>query len=223
MKKLPTLWKNETKVTADKARKRGVDFGDKLANLRKATGRPETVEIPMRCSVTGNSATFIYTRMDAGEKFKLAQTIKGANGSNGAGALFANLLHRDVPPTQYGVQEFDGSGRVCPWCGNDRFVVDCPQCHEATCGGTIRILANGQEQHTCHPDCLHVSTLGPATHMSGGKASSRGVVDGSGKKRIGHSPAGLVLPGKQAKALSGSSGKALQKSGFRLLGGPKKK
>ena len=98
MKKLPTLWKNETKVTADKARERDVDFGDKLANLRKATGRPETVEIPMRWSVTGNSATFLYTRMDAGEKFKLAQTIKGANGSNGAGALFANLLHRDVPP-----------------------------------------------------------------------------------------------------------------------------
>ncbi len=57
----------------------------------------------------------------------------------------------------------------------------------------------------------------------GPKASSRGVVDGSGKKRIGDSPAGLKLPGKQAKALPGSSGKALPKSGFRLLGGPKKK
>ena len=45
----------------------------------------------------------------------------------------------------------------------------------------------------------------------------------TGGKRIGHSPAGLVLPGKQGKALPGSSGKALPKSGSRLLGGPKKK
>lgn len=212
-KKLPAIWKGETGKAVSKAATRELAFQDKLANLRKVTGRPETVEIPMRCAVTGGRAVLTYTRMHAGEKFRLTESAR-IEGEAQSG-IFGGLLDRKRPAIKFDVNEFLSAGRACPWCGNARFVVDCPNCHEATCGGTIITLKNGEEQHRCHPDCGHVTLLGPATHMTGGRPDRRGVLDGGQRPAIGRQEARLKLPGRTPRALP--------KSGPALLPGPKKR
>lgn len=129
--------------------------------------------------------------------------------------FLASLARKREVAMKFDAREFDNAGRACPYCGNDRLVVDCSECHEATCGGTIRVLANGEEQHTCHPDCGHVALLGPATHITGGKADRRGVLGGGGHKALGPAGSKLLLSKKETKALP--------KGGFPLLGGPKKR
>jgi hypothetical protein len=209
MKRKLINWTGASSASTSGKESQKLNFEDKLANLRKATGRPETVEVPMRCAITGQRAMFVYTRLHAKEKFTLARTIKADKTQRAGGGFFEGLLSRRQSATQYDVDQFDSAGRTCPWCGNTRFVVDCPACHEATCGGTIRFLPNGEEQHHCHPDCGHVALLKTATQISGGKPSRRGLIDDGG-----HAKPALASPRKRVQALP--------KSTPPRLAGPKK-
>jgi hypothetical protein len=138
MKRKLINWTGASSASTSGKESQKLNFEDKLANLRKATGRPETVEVPMRCAITGQRAMFVYTRLHAKEKFTLARTIKADKTQRAGGGFFEGLLSRRQSATQYDVDQFDSAGRTCPWCGNTRFVVDCPACHEATCGGWRR-------------------------------------------------------------------------------------
>lgn len=158
------------------------DFEKKLATFRKKTFRPELVEVPFRCSKTGDRAVYIYEKGKPDEKYRLIETRKiEIVESSPIGRFFSNPKSTRTVKS-YNSDDFNDIGRACPWCGSDRFVVDCPNCHEATCGGTTRRLESGSEQHTCHPGCKANFSLGPATRFSGGKPESRGVLDGPGKK-----------------------------------------
>lgn len=202
MKKLPAIWTGKPENALRKVESKDLSFEDKLANLRKATGKPETIEVPMRCSLTGERAIYVYMRMHPQEKYRLAATNKVETGKSRF-ALFDGLGARKRALKAIDVNEFDSCGRACPWCGNDRFVVDCPECHEATCGATIEVLAGGQERHRCHPDCGHYSMLGPAAYMSGGKPDRRGTLDPPRRKAIGNESIKLRLTDARKPALPG--------------------
>jgi hypothetical protein len=181
MKRKLINWTGASSASTSGKESQKLNFEDKLANLRKATGRPETVEVPMRCAITGQRAMFVYTRLHAKEKFTLARTIKADKTQRAGGGFFEGLLSRRQSATQYDVDQFDSAGRTCPWCGNTRFVVDCPACHEATCGG-------------------HVALLKTATQISGGKPSRRGLIDDGG-----HAKPALASPRKRVQALPKST------------------
>ena len=62
MKKLFLPSRKAVDQTAEKKAPANASLQDKIANFRKATGTLETVEMPFRCSVTGEAAIYVYTR-----------------------------------------------------------------------------------------------------------------------------------------------------------------
>lgn len=166
--------KQLTKATKGKAlAQQDAGFEDKLTSLRKTHGIKERVEVPFRCSQTGGKALYIYERVDPRELFRLVETKKVLEEPKAMGFFNRSTGASASNPSGYDSNAFDNAGRSCPWCASNRFVVDCPKCHEATCGGTIRTKPNDQEWHRCHPECGYGAELGPAHKVQGRKSQSR--------------------------------------------------
>lgn len=209
--KLPAIW-NPGTTHADKKAQQALGLEEKLANLRKAEGIPDTVEIPFRCSATGERAAHIFARAPDGEKFKLVRTVK-LGAPKDTGGWFAGLRRsKAAPPAiRYDLAQFDMRGRACPYCGSNRIVVHCSECGEATCGAMTVEMMNGKDLHTCHPECGAQLTLVSADYINGGKARSAGVSEADKPKQIAKAKTPL-LPDMRPKALPKPP---------RLLPGPK--
>ena len=162
--------KQESTTAPTPAETRQEAFANAIANLRQATGKPETRIIPCRCAVKGEPFAIVFERMSPAHRFQIAriESNEATGNQHDAGGAFG----RQPVQQSYAAGEFDWTGCVCPHCGNSG-VVYCGDCGETVCAGRVWPLPDGGKFFACHDGCGATGTIGPATHVRGGAGSSR--------------------------------------------------
>ena len=148
MKKLSDSTKALTTKTGQSGVANKKDFQSTMAALRKASGKPEYVLIPMCCAVHDRPYVIIYSRVDPSQAAR-----------------------------SYDIAEFDSAGRYCPWCQDNGDVVHCADCKETYCSGTTKRLGDGSALYKCVPRCGSSGMLKDYSKLHGnkGKAMKGGV------------------------------------------------
>lgn len=157
------------------------DFEKKVASMLKATESNviEARVIPYRCAVTGRKFSVRFERPEGGGRFCVARIDKETGGlapGHGTAEGEAETFDGD---------DFDLSGRACPWCGNKGVFVHCHECCETVCGGRTKIIA-GEEVFTCHDACGATGAVTPYDKMHGADAAAdRKALGRSEARRLG--------------------------------------
>lgn len=139
-----TIWKGNEKLPAISSGRAvttaQVSFAEKLAALRKATGRPERFVSACVCALHDRPFTVVYERIDTTKPFTIAAIHAGtAQGSGNVGKEGAGLFGLVTPRRSVPAAEIDMTGWRCPHCGCAAHVVACQSCGTTICGGrTVR-------------------------------------------------------------------------------------
>jgi|TARA_R110002124_G_scaffold269238_1_gene437048 hypothetical protein len=179
MKKLSDSTKALTTKTGQSGVANKKDFQSTMAALRKASGKPEYVLIPMCCAVHDRPYVIIYSRVDPSMKFKITKIVNEASDikSQGKGLIAKHLEGKSQAARSYDIAEFDSAGRYCPWCQDNGDVVHCADCKETYCSGTTKRLGDGSALYKCVPRCGSSGMLKDYSKLHGnkGKAMKGGV------------------------------------------------
>lgn len=168
MSKLPVSLKGTSIRLKDKAATRKVEFNRKIAALRKTTGKIDVRVIPYRCAVHGKQFFITLERASPAHKYRIVKIKKEqAKPTSGASGLRSLFGQKKPPAKSYNADEFDFSGRTCPWCQSSGASVHCSSCGETVCGGRIKSLPSGKETFACHDGCGATGTLVPCDYVHG--------------------------------------------------------
>lgn len=155
---------------------------DTMQVMRQALGKSERRVLPYRCAVTGRRFYAVFERAPDAETFTVSAVEKegGAQERDLAGAAAADARK------EYRVEDFDMSGRACPWCGHMEFSINCNKCREAVCGGRTWRTESGQLAFRCHDECRNTGVLVDARHVYGHEGPQRKSLPGPGRLRLPH-------------------------------------
>jgi hypothetical protein len=116
---------------------------ERIAKLRKATGRPERLERTMRCSRTSKDYFVTFERFNQEEPFKVMRIEKEAPVKDGVQTAAPAVAAAKSLPCEM----IDNDGLKCPWCGAGGSV------YHGTCGITwcdsAKRTVNGEILFTC--------------------------------------------------------------------------
>ncbi len=160
------------------------DISQKIAALRKATGRPERFILNCACAVKDKGFSVIMERFDDKVPFTIASTVTEAGDSSGASPAPRTLKASDV----------DFTGWKCPFCGDTGGTVSCQGCNTVICSGRVR-REDGSRMFHCRDSCGLSSALSPVQEIRGG----------DGRERAGTSTALPRLANAARSALGASS------------------
>lgn len=176
----------------DRARAAKRAFDEKIAALRKATGKKEHRVLPFICARLGRPYGVIFERVSPAHKFQIARLEKEKDGEGRSG-LLGRLFAQGVAASEsFDAAEFDVSGLYCPWCATKGDSVYCTQCEQQVCRGRTRTLDNGTKLFACHDGCGASGTLSPYGKVHGAKrsramAGARRLLSGASGTRRGGS------------------------------------
>lgn len=143
-------------------------FAEKLAALRKATGRPERFVSECMCALHDQPFTVVYERIDTAKPFTISGIHAGsAQGSCNVGKEGTGLFSFRQARKSVAAADIDMTGWLCPHCGCADHVVACQSCGTTVCGGrTVR--GHGREDvFNCRPSCGARGTLMDASIVHG--------------------------------------------------------
>lgn len=200
-----TIWKGNDKLPATSAGRTVAtaqeSFAEKLAALRKATGRPERFVSACACALHDRPFTVVYERIDTTKPFTIAAihafTAQGSGDIRQKGvSLFGTRpLQKSVSAT-----EIDMTGWRCPHCGCAAHVVACKSCGTTICGGRTVRGPGGEDVFNCRPSCGARGTLTDASVVHGVDGAYKTVpriASPSGRTTALPSANGLRLKGPQ--------------------------
>lgn len=174
-------------------------FAEKLAALRKATGRPERFVSACACALHDRPFTVVYERTDPTKPFTLAQIHAGSPQESGnAGNEGTGLFGFRQTRKSVAAADIDMTGWRCPHCGCADHVVACQSCGTTVCGGRTVRGPGPEDVFNCRPSCGARGTLMEASVVHG--------VDGAHKAapRIASPSKGITaLPSADRMRLTG--------------------
>lgn len=149
-----------------KAASRKADIDEKVAALRKATGKTETRTLSCVCSRTGRHFTAVFERFSGNHKFQISRIEEFENSTMKKGSSVKGLLAGSMQEAKsFDANEFNFFGWVCPFCRNDR-PIHCGKCGDFGCGDRIHVVPDGREMHACHDACGNSGPLVPLERIS---------------------------------------------------------
>ncbi len=204
MKKLPHTRNNLPARPGKTAVVEKKDFKSTMATLRKLSGKPEHVLIPMCCAVHDRPYVIVYRRIDPLKQFQIEKIIKEtSNGIAQDKGLIARHLGGNKNATHvYDHEAFDTTGRSCPWCHDKGNVVHCGDCGETYCSGSTKRSANGPAFYRCVARCGSSGVLTDYDKMHGNKGKAiknrakQGLLSSGSKPALLEKPDLLRLPKK---------------------------
>lgn len=119
------------------------EFGQKLAEFKKAHGFRERYTMHCYCSRYGRPFEVVFAREGEDKRFRVEAINKLAEQSGSAGSA-ARPVQKKID-----VRELDQAGWACPYCRSDSWV----HCHCGVSNCAHRLNASGGTLHKCEPGC----------------------------------------------------------------------
>ena len=218
MKNLPVLRNKNLARRVQEAAARRDAFVQKAGALRKATGKKETRTLSCVCVRTGQHFSVIFDRVSENHNFQVSCIEKHERSTVKKRAPFKGLLAGSKPTVKsFDANDFDFSGWVCPYCGNEH-PINCTACGHVVCGDRMRVLPNGRESFACHDACGGTGTLVPCNRVSATSGASGQSGNGSTKRlpqssrpRLTCAPPGSAGAGCASRNLKGRDNPRLER------------
>lgn len=172
MKNIPTI--NIKAALDNKAVKnnspQNKDIASVAETMMRLSGKVETCVIPACCAKHDKQYSFIFERQSPDHKFQLAKINIPDTQASKSKAL-VNILkpQRQNKISSFNANDFDNSGKYCPYCGYNEGFVQCSGCKQNICGARVRTLDNGDRLFACSDSCGSTGKLEPCDYIHGTK------------------------------------------------------
>ncbi len=203
MKNLPALRNRNLARRVQEAAARRDAFVRKAGALREATGKKETRTLSCVCVRTGQHFSVIFDRISENHNFQVSRIEKHEKSFVKKLAVFESLFAESGPKVKsFDANEFDFSGWVCPYCGNEHSI-NCTACGHVVCGDRKRVLPNGRESFACHDACGSTGTLVPCDRVSATSGASGQSGNGLSLLKLAQTGSTKALPQSSRLRLKG--------------------
>jgi hypothetical protein len=160
----------------------------------------EFSEVQFRCSRDGATFVVVTRRHRPDDQFQIHRIAPLSAGKPGqlTPAEQASATPPDPAHTTHAANEYDWSGFYCPCCGHipreeEAAFVDCGECHELVCGGSVAVETTGIRYFRCYPTCgAHGEITGTIKEFEGDEHTEA------------NRPEYVSIAGTQAPKLTGS-------------------